>query len=172
MSEQLSEKLLQRFVDGEVTEDQDRAIRLHLRESEDERARVLDALRTRHALSASASPVPAVPPGFAARVAREAFSAEARARHELSHVLPIVRRLSFLAVAAVLCLAVLWLFVRRFEDWAAEPEVGANQVLSVKDFSSPHDSFLRAPEAEPSAEAGHAAAPRGNARPEQGNDRR
>ena len=162
MSDKLSEKLLQRFVDGEVTEDQDRAIRLHLREDEIERARVLDARRTRHLLSASASPVPPVPAGFAARVAREAFSAEARAGHEFSLALPFVRRLSFLAVAAVLCLAVLWLFVRRIEDWRAQPEVGANQVLSVKDFSSPHDSFLRAPEAEPQGEPTRSTAPWGN----------
>jgi hypothetical protein len=88
-----------------------------------------------------------------------------------------VRRLSFLAVAAVLCLAVLWLFVRRYEDWASEPEVGANQVLSVKDFSNPHDSFLRAPESEPSADAARAGEPRtveprAGKKPEPRNDRR
>lgn len=139
----LSEALIQRFVDGEVTEDQDRAIRLHLRESAVARALVLEAERTRHLIRASAGPVASAPAGFAARVAREAFAAEARASQEFSSALPLVRRLAFLAVAAGLGLAVLWLLARRVEDWTARPEVGASQVLSVKDFASPHESFLR-----------------------------
>lgn len=146
----LSEELIQRFVDGEVTEDQDRSIRLHLRESEAARARVLEVERIRHLLRASAAAVPAAPAGFAAIVARRAFAAEARAGQELAHALPFVRRLSFLAVAAGLLLAVLWLLLQRVEDWAARPEVGANQVLSGKGSSSPHEAFLRAPSGEPS----------------------
>ena len=162
----LSETLIQRFVDGEVTEDQDRAIRLHLRESAEARALVLEAERTRHLLRASAGPVAAVPPGFAARVAREAFAAEARVSHELSSALPFVRRLAFAAVAAGLGLAVLWLLARRVEDWTARPEVGASQVLSVKDFASPHEPFLRAPAEGPRrATDGRAAGPRGGAEP-------
>lgn len=141
----LNDELVQRFVDGEVTDDQDRAIRLHLRDSAEARSRVLDATRLRHLLRDSAAPVATAPSGFAARVAREAFAVEARAGHELARALPFVRRLAFLAVAAGLSLAVLWLFARRIEDWNAQPEVGASQVLMGKDLTSPHETFLRAP---------------------------
>ena len=124
-SHQLSEELVQRFIDGEVTEDQDRAIRLHLRENEDSRRRVLEAEAFRGLLRSAAPTAPAVPAGFAARVARDAFASESEYRHELAIVLPFVRRLTFAAAAAVLLCSLTWFLVQRVEDWQAQPSVGA-----------------------------------------------
>ncbi len=100
--------LLQRYADGELTIDQDRSVRLHLQDCQRCRREVQQLQGINQVLVQIADPIVTPEPGFAERMAQNAFTVESDLNADFRGVIPMVRVFALVAAAAALLLGVIW----------------------------------------------------------------
>lgn len=150
-------RLLQGFLDGELTVDQDRALKLHLRDCQSCRREVQNLQGVGLVIRHSADVVVLPEPGFAQRVAQAAFVGEADQNADFRAIVPMVRRLALIAAAAALVLGFLWFQGRDGSEKSSEVEASRG-VAAQHAVQDPH-GYLNGPvdvdAAEPQGEEKH-----------------